>query len=539
MRMLLSRYRLIFILALGLLLVVLLLNEHLIPAGDNATYLILSQSLVTGHGYRMISDPRTPEMALYPPGYPLLLAGVLVLTGTVHDLVAAILPIKVVSIALYLGAIVLAYDIFRRRSTTLATITALLMAVNPHVLHFATEVGTEIPCLFFSLCCIWLFERYWQETSMGSLLWVALFLVLTFYARSIALVIAAVFTFYLFARRKFKHALLLLFIVGMLMAPWFIRSSLLTETGTSVGLGRSYFALYFSSDPYGTTRANLSDWIARLAQNLRIYALDIWPDVLFPHALSAGVLLGPGGIVFTGLITALLMLGFILEARRGHVSEWYVAIFFASCIGYLWAQSRLIVPIIPFAIYYLLVTVNFLLQVVCSRRFRAKERTEVRTTNNAKAYALTLACSVLMLSALVIDARHIQRNLCYGFGHPLATYYAADAEWRNYLHAMNWIAQDTAERSIVMCRKADLLYVLTGHQALEYPYSTDAAELMNAVHDNCVSYVIEDAFSWTRTTAQYLQPALQAWLTMDPEALSLVYETDAPRTRIWHVNKLE
>ena len=97
---LLSKYRLIFILILALLCAASLLNEHLVPAGDNATYMILGQSLVTGRGYRMISDPRTPAMALYPPGYPLLLAGVLALTGTAYDLVAAILPMKLLSLSL-------------------------------------------------------------------------------------------------------------------------------------------------------------------------------------------------------------------------------------------------------------------------------------------------------------------------------------------------------------------------------------------------------------------------------------------------------
>ena len=136
-----------------------------------------------------------------------------------------------------------------------------------------------------------------------------------------------------------------------------------------------------------------------------------------------------------------------------------------------------------------------------------------------------------------MDARNVRRNLRYGLGHSLAVYYAEDAEWSNYLRALTWIQQNTAQPVIVMCRKPDLLYILTGCQALEYPYSTNALELKRAVYTNHVAYVIEDAFSWTRTTAQYLQPALQAWLALDPRALSLNYETDPPRTRVWHVSE--
>jgi len=471
----------------------------------------------------MISDPRTPAMALYPPGYPLLLAGVLALTGTAYDLVAAILPMKLLSLVLHLGATALVYTVLKRRNVTLATATALLTAVNPAILHFAAEIGTEVPYLFLSLCCLWLFEKYGRRSDAAILIGTALLLALTFYIRSIALVMVLAFVLHLSVRRRFKQALLLMIIVGVLVAPWFVRSSMLPTTGTSVGLGRGYFALYFSTDPYGTSRASLSDWIARLTQNLRIYTLDIWPDILFPHILSIGALLGPAGVIVIGIVTALLLLGFVLEARQGHVSEWYVALFFASCVGYLWAQGRLLVPIIPFAIYYFLVSIDFFLQ-----------RLPKHTMRNL---AWILSCAALVLSAVIVDARNVRRNLRYGLGHSLAVYYAEDAEWSNYLRALTWIQQNTAQPVIVMCRKPDLLYILTGYQALEYPYSTNALELKRAVYTNHVAYVIEDAFSWTRTTAQYLQPALQAWLALDPRALSLNYETDPPRTRVWHVSK--
>ncbi len=523
----LSRYRLILILALGLVSAALLLNGHLIPAGDNATYIVLGQALVTGQGYRMISDPRLPEMALYPPGYPLLVAALLALTGTARNLLASILPLKLVSVALYLAAIGLTYDLLKRHNTALATATALLMAVNPTILHFATEVGTEIPYLFLSLGCLWLFQRFWPNPrpKAVTVLWVSVLLVLTFYVRSIALVMAVALVLHLVVRRRFAHALLLLVVVGVLVAPWFIRASLLPTTGTSVGLGRSYFALYFSSDPYGTARANLSEWIARLLQNLRIYALDIWPVALFPHALRIGNLLGPFGVIFAGLTSLLLLVGFVVEARRGSVAEWYAALFFASCAGYLWAQSRLIVPIIPIAIYYLLVAVSFLLE----RALKSQERVRMS--------ALAVACTVLVLSASVVNIRSILRNLRFGLGQPVATYYAEDSEWSTYLSAMDWIAQQASPTAVVMCRKPDLLYLLTGRKALEYPYSTDGPVLARLVQDNRVAYVIEDAFRWTRTTEQYLHPALQAWRAVEPEALSLVYETDAPHARVWRVSQ--
>jgi hypothetical protein len=555
---LVSRYPLILILALGLLLAAPLLNHHLVPAGDNSTYLILGQALATGQGYKMISDPRSPDMGLYPPGYPLLLAAVQVFTGTQGSLLASILPSKLLSVMLYLGTLILIYELLEPRNRTLALATSLLTAVNPQMLYYATEVGTEIPYLFLSLGCLWVFERYWRKPTAGALGGVVIVLALAFYVRSVALVMAAAFALYLAVRQpspvarpqpspalvspqamaarfqRFRHALLLLLGVAVLEAPWFIWSRALPDTGTAVGLGRGYFDLYFTSDPYGTAPASISDWVARLAQNVRIYVLEVWPTVLFPHAERAQTILGPLGAAFALLISLLLFLGFLLQAWRGQVSEWYAATFFASCVTYMWAQSRLIVPIIPFAIHYFLVAIHTTLQSAVSLLQERLASLDKRIT----IVTFAIACAVLVLSALVAEGRAVQRNLRYGLGKPLATYYQTSAEWSNYLQAMNWIAEHGALDSVVICRKADLMYVVTGHRALEYPYSQDAMALKSSALDNHVAYIIEDAFKWTGTTSDYLRPALRAWMAAEPQALSLAFETDAPQTRVWRVEKL-
>jgi hypothetical protein len=557
---LVSRYPLILILALGLLLAVPLLNEHLVPAGDNSTYLILGQALVTGRGYKMISDPRSPDMGLYPPGYPLLLAGVLALTGTQGNLLAGILPCKLLSVMLYLGTLVLIYQLLEPRNRVLAIATTLLTAVNPQMLYYATEVGTEIPYLFLSLACLWVFERYWRKPTAGTLGGAVVVLVLAFYVRSIALVMAAAFALHVAVRqpssalvsseamaarpRRFRQALFLLLAVAVLEAPWFIRSRALPDTGTAVGLGRGYFDLYFTSDPYGTAPASLSDWVARLAQNVRAYVFEVWPTVLFPHAERVRTSLGAVGAAFALSISLLLFLGFLLEARRGHVREWYVATFFASCVTYMWAQSRLILPIIPFAIHYFLVAIHVALEFAVSLLLGIRSRVLWGGERLAclgrriTTYAFGVVCVVLVLSALVAEGRAVQRNLRYALGKPLATYYQTSADWSKYLQAMNWIAENGAPDSVVTCRKADLMYIVTGHRALEYPYSQDGMTLKRSAVDNHVAYVIEDAFKWTGTTADYLRPALRAWMAAEPQALALVFETDAPQTRVWRVEQL-
>ena len=537
---LIQRHHLILILLVGLAFAVPLLNEHLVPAGDNSTYLVLAQSLATGRGYRMISDPRSPEMGLYPPGYPLLLAGVTVVTDTTANLLAAILPSKILSVILYLATISLAYLLLLPRSRLLAALTALATAVNPAILHFATEVGTELPYLLLSLACLLAYERYVRRPNWKQLVTTALVIGVAFYIRSVALAIAGALALHLVIRRRWAQAAVLLLVLISLTLPWFVRGAALPDTGTSVGLGRGYFDLYFTSDPYGTAPASLSDWATRLFQNAASYVVDIWPNTVFPHASRLVSLLGTGGVILVSLLSALIAYGFVLELRRESATEWYVGAFFLSCVTYMWAQSRLIVPIIPFAIYYLLVAVQHVLAQVVFRPIAARpdaDRTRSTPRERTIALVLGLGCALLVLSALLVEVRRVEANVWYGWHQPLQEYYSTDPEWGHYLQAMEWLQANGDVSSIVMCRKADLLYIVTGQRALEYPYSYEPADLKSAIVDNAVDYLIEDAFSWTGTTSLYLEPALAAWQKAEPQALSLAFETEAPVTRVWRIEK--
>jgi hypothetical protein len=473
----------------------------------------------------MISDPRMPLMALYPPGYPVLVAVVLAALGCAGELLAAVVPVKLVSVAGFVASIALAYDLLRRRHTRLAPMVALLMACNPQLLHFANEVGTEMPYLLVSLATLWVFKRWERSLTVARLIGLAVMLVTLFHIRSIGLVLAGALMLCLALRGERREALVLGVLVVFGVMPWFVYSSSLPGTGTSVGLGRGYISLYLSSDPYGTERASWVDLRVRLIQNLRIYAMDIGPEVLFPHATNLAELLGPfGALVLLGLSGAVVA-GFVLETRHARATEAYAAAFFLTNMGYLWAQSRLIVPVIPFVIYYMLVAVQELLRGLLVDR------------KTLRGLGIIGMVSVLMTSALVVEARAVGRNLRYG--HTLSQWYSLDEEWARYLEAMDWIAANTASAARVICRKADLMYVVSGRQALEYPYSADSGDLAALVDESDASYIVEDQFSWTRTTEQYLRPALSEWQAAEPETLVMVLETGAPQTRVWRVNNTD
>jgi hypothetical protein len=181
------------------------------------------------------------------------------------------------------------------------------------------------------------------------------------------------------------------------------------------------------------------------------------------------------------------------------------------------------VPVVPFALFYLVRAIDHVVRLL------ARQRSSLRVP------LVGLATLLLAWSAMVANARGIRHNLLHGLGKTVDAYYAEAAEWSTYLEAVRWISDRSGEGSAVMCRKADLVYVLTARQALEYPYSADGADLMRTAHDSGAGFIVEDAFTWTLTTQQYLRQALRSWRAEDPSALALAYETSAPNTRVWRV----
>ena len=87
--------------------------------------------------------------------------------------------------------------------------------------------------------------------------------------------------------------------------------------------------------------------------------------------------------------------------------------------------------------------------------------------------------------------------------------YEGNAEWSRWLEAVSWLQGAAPADAVIMGRKPDLLYLLSGRPTVEYPYTQDTAVLMSALRANGVSYILEDGFTWTRTTETYLAPAMQ------------------------------
>jgi hypothetical protein len=140
------------------------LNPYLGDYGDDAEFLILGQGLARGDGYAWINSPEHPAHNRYPPGYPVYLSAVMLITGTQASAIDAVVPAKIATALTLLLALPPLWLLARRRlPVAWAAAAVALFALNPFALRFAAQVMSDVPYLPVGFAALaladWLADR--------------------------------------------------------------------------------------------------------------------------------------------------------------------------------------------------------------------------------------------------------------------------------------------------------------------------------------------------------------------------------------------
>lgn len=218
---------------LALLVYVYIFNPKIDINGDNCYYYILASSLVEGDGFSNIMGEPT---AVFPPGYPLLMAPLRAVTDSV-------IAQKVLNLLFLFVGVLLLYKLLLCEGVKrqLAFIVGAGVLVTPHILEFSTMMMSEPSCIFFILLSLLAFYYVVSGSDKNSIPWrmpwLYIFLfatVYTFFIRTQAVVLFVAFFVALLATRRFKMSLLLLVSFFACYLPWFARNYFM-------GLGQSRY----------------------------------------------------------------------------------------------------------------------------------------------------------------------------------------------------------------------------------------------------------------------------------------------------------
>jgi hypothetical protein len=426
---------------------------------DDASYIVLAESMASGQGYRLINYPDAPRERSFPPGWPILLLPIVILFPDNYEI------LKWLPFALWLVTIPLLYKLFAKRiNTPYLEILIALIVVNPVMIGASGMVMSETAYLFFSVLTLYLFELWNSHLDNPTEpLFVIAFAATALYTqliRTVGLSILLAIIAYLLLSRRLRQAGIatMIFFLGMLPQFWFN-----SRDGGSI-ISRGYQTQVFHDS------VSIKLWQAWA--NAQTYLNEMIANSLIPifgpniESMLDRLGLGVAFSLVNVFVLLLIAIGFVLSFKSFQLSELYVFLFFIGILSF-WnpdvgsAQDRFLIPIIPFLFYY------FLQGLIWSAR--TVTRTDRRT--------VFTAIGVTSLIMLIFLVRNVQ-------------------DWRNPIRNQMtdlsigtvWVSENTPSKSIIMSRNPVPDYLYVHRTTIAYP--TEDQDLIEYIIANNIDYVI-------------------------------------------------
>ena len=304
---------------------------------DDGLYFIDGKSLAEGSGYRILSLPAQPHETRYPPLYPLYLS----LAWRAIPSYPANLPLALMLSWLSFPILVLLTYLWCRRHQIPVPITWLavaLFALNPYLLFFVSNLGTESMFMVFLLAAILIADRQDQTAWYWPLLVGALagacYLVRT---AGIVLLPAAI-AYYLSTKQPRKA---FWFALGMLpaVAGWMLWSRM------HAAPGRDLVTVAYTNYIESYRRSVGWDNIAVILWNNVSSMLESFGSLIFPQmvrGLLAKLILQPLGVA--------MILGSMRIIRKGYggLYAWFAGFYVAMLLVWNFLPNqRYVMPLAP------------------------------------------------------------------------------------------------------------------------------------------------------------------------------------------------
>ena len=549
-----TRLVLAFFICLGVLLGALQLHPHLGLFNDDAEYLVLGEALASGQGYTWANDPLQPPHNKYPPGYPLAVAGVLLLTGHANDAYGGIIPAKLLTLLAFAGALILLWLLLSRtqREPGFEPLLAVgLFAVNPFVLEYAVQIMSELPYTLLSLLALWAATRYSPERHATALrhsresgnppsdrdensiaagpaapiaatertttrrripwqklLLLAILAVLCYYVRGVGATVVVSMVLWLLFHRQMRGAIVIGGVSAALIGLWQVRNAIVLPVTIY-----SYQFLLKDQENYSAGTIGFTDLLVRIASNVEHYVLAGFLDVNRP---GLGIIVS----VIAGVGWLIAAFGWGIQLRRQFsLVAVYTFVYLGVVFIWSYASGRFLIPVIPFLGYYGLIGGRVLLERVFAPR----------ATQGIIVTGVSLLIAMLVLANGLLIRTNVER-----WSTDPAQYYRYDPSWSSYIQSAQWLRENLSQEDIILARRHFAMYVYSGRLTAKYRYDTDDYEMGYLLSGKATKYVVEDAFAGARGDFSLLPPALAA---IDG-GLELVYTTPrGPPVRVWRLER--
>ncbi|MSR22914.1 MAG: hypothetical protein EXR92_05125 [Gemmatimonadetes bacterium] len=463
--------------------------------GDNAGYLSLAHSLISGDGYVEAWDPAVPPHTKYPPVFPVLLAGLMLAGASTWT---AFKTLSAIGISL---AALLAFAWASRRSGPISGVAVALLAVLSFGwLDASRWILSEPTFLTFTFLALWAADRAIPPARPSperlsperlSLAWLGLATLATALAcltraAGAPLGIALIATL-LLARRVSSAAA----VAGALAVPgiwWVVRS-------WQAGGAGAYQSEFWMVNPYDPGLGVLGwlDLPIRAWANLRRYVGAVLPREWWPG-------LGDGWTLVFGVVMGIAVLvGWWLRVREREAgtADLFAPLYFGMVLVWpeVWSGERFLLPLYPLLLLY----------AGEALRFAGRRLGHLSELGLPAVGFLILALPALPAGIAMAEDARMCRSVVDGSGDVFQCHSEAFQEFRE---AAVWSGANLPSGAVVLNRKPRIFYLLGGIQGRVFPFSEDSVALLDEADRAGARYLLLDHVD--ALALHYLPPAIQA-----------------------------
>lgn len=467
--------------------------------GDNINYYIYATSLATGHGYSDLSHPDCKPTSNFPPGYPLLMTPLRMVTDSI------VAQKWLNEIFVLAGILLIFFTLLRldlRWDISFVASAAGLFA--PRLWHFSTMMMSEASFFLTSAFVFFALARYFTAETKDERCWsdvkhpwlwaMIVVLVLNYHIRTQGLaLVAGVGVLLLFKRRWVALGTTIVgFITGCL--PYMIRNRVL-------GLnGNRYMDTIMLKNPFQPDAGSLTlpEVVERFFETLKMLVFNAIPNTIFPYLdvncdqpeYSFWIYV-IGALVLTVIIIGYWSMGSI---------RWGLIAYLAATLGLISIFStpsgnRYITSILPLLAAGLFCGIW---QIV-----------EWAFTKHTK--WLFTGCALVLCLLFIPAKAGIQAEIANSKQkYPL--------QYTQFFTMSKQLKKKVPAGTVVCSRKPQLFWLESGLPGINYKYTKDARELILNLVENKVDYVVLDALGYS-STPLYLYPAIQKYPYLFPQAV--------------------
>jgi 4-amino-4-deoxy-L-arabinose transferase-like glycosyltransferase len=447
------------------------------PAWDSAIYISLGKSIAAGNGYHYMGLPH----AKYPFILPLILSPVIGLFGLNFLLMRLIIIICAV------GSLYLTYLLFKKFTDEGTALSILcLTGFSYTLLHASTWILSEVPYLFFSLCALYSMTSYSEErkwlTQTGLIS--SLLVVTAIFTRMIGISLFIAFIGHTLLSRNLKMPFAFtlkktLFMSALILLPlclWFYRGYCINKNIPFQPEYRgvlSYEREFFLKEPDSThsETPSLEDLVRRIINNTGIYIRGITAIIIEKAPFKQ----------VRPFIALLFLYGYCwCFIKRRTVLEYYLCFYLVICSLWWFNQQpqRFLTPVIPLIFYYFLIGLKRSMDLLLKAAVNGT-KDKVAMIKRAAGGMVVL---LLILANFPLTPTAIRNERRQQF-HPPALL-------SEFLSAMHWINEHTAQGSLIMSNRAPWVFMLTDRRTLAYPLFEPLQNVVDSIGKNHIDYII-------------------------------------------------